>query len=165
MRTSLIAGNWKMNGRLDDARGLAAAVTRGVAALDGVETVVCPPFLHLESVREALGDTVALGAQNCADAPDGARTGEVSAAMLGDLGARYVILGHSERRQYDGDDEASIAARYAQALAQGLRPILCVARRDGARGRPHRDGGGQPAQRRHRPAGRAHRAGRRGDRL
>jgi len=126
MRTSLIAGNWKMNGRLDDARGLAAAVTRGVAALDGVETVVCPPFLHLESVREALGDTVALGAQNCADAPDGARTGEVSAAMLGDLGARYVILGHSERRQYDGDDEASIAARYAQALAQGLRPILCV---------------------------------------
>ncbi|AGY91636.1 hypothetical protein SPICUR_03200 [Spiribacter curvatus] len=126
MRTPLIAGNWKMNGLSADARTLAEAVSDGVQATEGVETVVCPPFVHLPLVRAVLGNRVALGAQNCADAPTGARTGEVSASMLADLGVGYVILGHSERRQYYGEDEALIAARYAEALAHGLRPILCV---------------------------------------
>ena len=126
MRTPLIAGNWKMNGSSADALALAESVADGVAALDGIETAVCPPFVHLAPVSAVLGERVALGAQNCADAPEGARTGEVSAAMLADVGARFVILGHSERRQYYGEDEALIAARYAEALAHGLRPILCV---------------------------------------
>lgn len=126
MRTPLIAGNWKMNGLSADARTLAKAVDDGIQQTQGVETIVCPPFVHMEAVQSVLGDRVALGAQNCADAPEGARTGEVSASMLADLGASYVILGHSERRQYYAEDEALIAARYAQALASGLRPILCV---------------------------------------
>jgi triosephosphate isomerase len=126
MRTPLIAGNWKMNGLGDDARHLATAVAQGVAGLGGVEIAVCPPFVHLDTVRDRVGDALSVGAQNCADAAEGARTGEVSAAMLADLGVRYVILGHSERRQHYGEDDALIAARYAQALEQGLRPILCV---------------------------------------
>ena len=126
MRTPLIAGNWKMNGLSADAHALAQSLRDRLDEIHGVEMVVCPPFVHIPTVRAVLSDRLGIGGQNCADATDGARTGEVSAAMLADLGAGYVILGHSERRQHYGEDEALIAARYAQALSQGLRPILCV---------------------------------------
>ncbi|MEX0386473.1 triose-phosphate isomerase [Spiribacter onubensis] len=126
MRTPLIAGNWKMNGLSADAVALADGVVQRVAGLDGIETVICPPFVHLPGVAGRLSDGIHLGAQNCADAGQGARTGEIAADMLADLGVRYVILGHSERRQFYGEDDATIAARYAQALGAGLRPILCV---------------------------------------
>lgn len=127
MRTPLIAGNWKMNGQRGDAEALARAVDQKVSTLEGVEICVCPPFVHLDVVRGALGDRgIALGAQNCADAGPGARTGEIAADMLVDLGVSHVILGHSERREHYAETDALIAARYSQALAAGLIPILCV---------------------------------------
>lgn len=127
MRTPLVVGNWKMNGRLAEATALAKAVVEQTAAYASVERAVCPPFVHLSAVAEVLaGSGVGLGAQNCADSAPGAHTGDVAAQMLADLGVGYVILGHSERRQFDHEDEAGIAARYIQAQEHGLRPVLCV---------------------------------------
>ncbi|MDR9413717.1 MAG: triose-phosphate isomerase [Spiribacter salinus] len=127
MRTPLIAGNWKMNGRRGDAEALARAVEVKVAALSGVEICVCPPFVHLQAVQSVLsGEHVALGAQNCADAGPGARTGEIAAEMLLDYGVSHVILGHSERRAHYGETDEVIAARYQEAQNAGLIPILCV---------------------------------------
>ncbi len=127
MRKALIAGNWKMNGLRADAVALAQAVSSAITADANVEVLVCPPFVHLADVAEALaGSTIQLGAQNCADATQGARTGEVAADMLADLCCRYVILGHSERREFYGEDSALIAARCQQAVAQNICPILCV---------------------------------------
>lgn len=127
MRTPLIAGNWKMNGLRSDAVRLADELARHLPDLHGVEMVVCPPFVHLEAVKQPLtGTAIAIGAQNCADAALGARTGEVAAEMLADLGVRHVILGHSERREYYAEDDRVIAARYQRAMASGLVPILCV---------------------------------------
>jgi len=116
-----------MNGLSADAVALAGALRARLDGLEGVDRVVCPPHIHLAAVADELAQSgIAVGAQNCADAPQGARTGEVAADMIADAGAHYVILGHSERRQYYGEDEALIAARCSQALAAGLRPILCV---------------------------------------
>ncbi len=127
MRTPLIAGNWKMNGLRADAEALARDVAARIPADNNVETLVCPPFVHLQAVAESLaGSVVRLGAQNCADTPQGARTGEVAADMLADLCVTYVILGHSERREFYAEDSALIAARANQAIAAGIRPILCV---------------------------------------
>ncbi|MBS3785186.1 MAG: triose-phosphate isomerase [Gammaproteobacteria bacterium] len=127
MRTPLIAGNWKMNGLADAATVLAGQVVDAVSAVDGVDIVVCPPACHLERVATAIaGSNVALGAQNCAEVPLGARTGEVATEMLADLGARYVIVGHSERRQFYAETDELIAQRFQYALGAGLRPILCV---------------------------------------
>jgi triosephosphate isomerase len=125
----LIAGNWKMNllraeaGAL--ARGLAEALggARGLAA--GV--AVCPPFTALATVGEALAGTgIALGAQDCHEKPSGAFTGSVSAPMLKDLGCRYVILGHSERRHGLGETDALVNAKVGAAWSAGLIPILCL---------------------------------------
>ena len=127
MRTPLIAGNWKMNGLADAATALAGQVVNAVSAVDGVDIVVCPPSCHLERVATAIaGSNVALGAQNCAEVPLGARTGEVATEMLTDLGARYVIVGHSERRQFYAETDELVAQRFQHALGAGLRPILCV---------------------------------------
>ncbi len=127
MRQALIAGNWKMHGVQADARALAEALVRGMPMRDDVEAVVCPPYVHLPSVAAVLADSaIQLGAQNCADAEPGARTGEIAATMLGDLGVHYVILGHSERREYYAESDVQIAQRYQHAVAHGLRPILCV---------------------------------------
>lgn len=121
----LIAGNWKMHGTLAEATALARGVAAGPAA--GADLLVCPPFPHLAAVSEALrGSHVALGAQDCHAAAKGAHTGDVSAPMLKDVGARFVILGHSERRADHGESDAVVKAKAEAALAEGLVPLVCV---------------------------------------
>ena len=127
MRKPFVAGNWKMNGTRAGARELAAAIVAGSDRLGEVDVALCPPFPHLGTVAEMLGRSrVALGAQNLYPQPDGAFTGEVSAAMLVDAGCRYVIVGHSERRALLGESDEFVAEKTAAALAAGLVPILCV---------------------------------------
>ena len=128
MRNKLVVGNWKMHGTLAAARDLLAAVQVGCAtARNGVEVAVCPPFVHLPLCRELLSSSgVAWGAQNVSEYEQGAYTGEVSAAMLVDLGCRYVIVGHSERRALFAESHAQLAAKLRRALAQDLLPIFCV---------------------------------------
>ncbi len=126
MRRLFIAGNWKMNTTAAEAAALADAVASG-AKEDDVDLAVCPPFVYLINVAEALkGSRVALGAQNMYFQPKGAFTGEVSAAMLTDVGCRYVILGHSERRHVIGEADDLIRAKVKAAVEAGLSPILCV---------------------------------------
>ncbi|MGI6494749.1 MAG: triose-phosphate isomerase [Kiritimatiellia bacterium] len=129
MRRKIIAGNWKMNKNATEARELVAAIRRelGDAALP-VEVVVCPPATDLRDAADALQGcgSVALGAQNVHWAESGAYTGEISAAMLTDLGVTHVIVGHSERRQYFGETDATVNRRAKAALAAGLVPIVCV---------------------------------------
>jgi triosephosphate isomerase (TIM) len=127
MRRPFIAGNWKMN--LDRAAALALAekVAQQAQGVAGVDLAVCPPACYLDAVGRALaGSQVALGAQNMYHQPNGAYTGELSAAMLVDLGCRYVILGHSERRHVLGESDAEINKKVHAALAAGLTPIVCV---------------------------------------
>jgi triosephosphate isomerase len=121
----LIAGNWKMHGTLREAAALAEAVRAGVPA--GVDLLVCPPFVHLHVVAAAmLGQPVAVGAQDCHAAAKGAHTGDVAAAMLRDVGATHVILGHSERRADHGETDAGVRAKAEAAIGAGLTPIICV---------------------------------------
>lgn len=130
MSRQLIAGNWKMHGRLADARQLADALAAAPEAVRGgaVEIAVFPPFTAIQAVAERLrgAKALALGGQDCHAAPSGAHTGDVSAAMLADLGCRYVILGHSERRHDHGETSADVAAKAGAALDAGLVPIVCV---------------------------------------
>ena len=102
-------------------------IAQSAEVCECVNFIVCPPFTHLSMVAEAAkGSRVAVGAQNCAAEAKGAYTGEVSAAMLASLGIEYVILGHSERREYYGETSATLNAKMAQAYANGLTPIYCV---------------------------------------
>jgi triosephosphate isomerase len=131
MRTpirALVAGNWKMHGTLESARALAAAVRRGAEAAPlHADLVLCPPALHVPAVAEVLaGSAVGLGGQDCHAAPEGPHTGDVSAPMLRDAGAGWVILGHSERRAGHGETDAAVRAKAEAALAAGLTPIVCV---------------------------------------
>jgi triosephosphate isomerase len=127
MRPKFVAGNWKMFTNSRTARELAAAVARGVGAGGPVQVAVCPPFPYLREVAAVLGGgPVALGAQNCYPENEGAFTGEVSPVMLADVGCRYVILGHSERRHKLGETDEFISRKVRAALAAGLRVILCV---------------------------------------
>ena len=122
-----IVGNWKMYTTAVAARRLARAVVDGVGSEDRVCVTVCPPFPYLAIVGEILeGSRVALGAQNLYPAKEGAFTGEVSATMLLDLGCKYVILGHSERRHLLGESDTFINQKVRVALAAGLDVILCV---------------------------------------
>jgi triosephosphate isomerase len=126
-RVRLVAGNWKMHGTLAANRSLLDALVPAVGALQGVECVVCPAFPYLSQAAERLrGSPLAWGAQNVSEHAQGAFTGEVSAAMLKDLGCRYVIVGHSERRQLYRETDEQVAAKFAAVRAQGLTPILCV---------------------------------------
>jgi triosephosphate isomerase len=127
MRRPFIAGNWKMNTNRASAVALAEGVTKRAETLDGVDLAVCPPSCYLDAVGRAIaGSKVALGAQNMYHEKDGAFTGELSAAMLRDLGCKYVILGHSERRHILGETDAAINKKLHAALAAGLTPIVCV---------------------------------------
>jgi triosephosphate isomerase (TIM) len=126
-RRPIVAGNWKMNTTLSEAIALAAEVREPLANLAAVESVLCPPFVSIAAVRDALaGAEIGVGAQNCHFEAKGAYTGEVSPAMLADLGCRYVILGHSERRAYFGEDDALVGKKLRAAQAHGLSVILCV---------------------------------------
>jgi triosephosphate isomerase len=127
MRQPLVAGNWKMNGSLDSVRELLAGISGGVSPAMKAEVAVCPPYVYLAEVQKQLaGSGVAWGAQNLASETSGAYTGEVAASMLLDFACKYVIVGHSERRSYYGEDDALVARKYALARAAGLKPILCV---------------------------------------
>lgn len=126
MRKPILAGNWKMNKTPAEALDLVRAVRSQVTRYPQVETVVCPPFVCLPAVAEALRSSkIGVGAQNMHWADSGAYTGEVSAAMLVGL-ASYVIIGHSERRQYFAETDESVNKKLKAALAHGLTPIVCV---------------------------------------
>ncbi|WP_111658111.1 triose-phosphate isomerase [Isoalcanivorax indicus] len=125
MRTPLVAGNWKMHGRLDMARELAARIAAG--APHGVELALCPPYPYLGVLQQTLtGTPVALGAQNLAEQAEGAFTGEVAGEMLAEFGCRYVLVGHSERRSLYGETDAVVATKFQRAQAAGLVPVLCL---------------------------------------
>jgi triosephosphate isomerase len=127
MRRPFIAGNWKMNLNRAEAVSLAKAVAEGARGLADVDVAVCPPSVYLDSVGAALkGSSVGLGAQNMYHEASGAFTGEISSAMLVDLGCRYVILGHSERRHILKETDADVNKKTLAALAAGLTPIVCV---------------------------------------
>ena len=126
MRRSLIVGNWKLNGTKGESGSLAKAVLDGIGGKD-VDVAVCAPFVYLSELSDMLkGHDLELGAQNVADHGSGAYTGEISAEMLTEAGCKYVIVGHSERREYYGDSNESVAARFCQAIEAGIIPILCV---------------------------------------
>ena len=126
-RRRIIAGNWKMNMRLDTATALAKGVAESVGENPEVDVVLCPPSTYLSAVGTAVeGTPVGLGAQNLYAAQDGAFTGEVNAAMLTDVGCGYVILGHSERRALLGETDRQISEKLHSALAGNLTPIVCV---------------------------------------
>lgn len=124
----LIAGNWKMNTDVSTAVSLAESVARDVGSLDDdLHVAVCPPFISLDAVAVSLrGTPVRLGAQNMHQEEDGAYTGEISSSMLTSLGCTYVILGHSERRQYFGETDSAVKEKAAVAIRHGLIPIVCV---------------------------------------
>ena len=128
MRKKIVAGNWKMNTLPAEGVELAKGVAAGRGEVCScVNFIVCPPFTHLSMVAEALkGSDIALGAQDCATEAKGAYTGEVAAQMIAALGCKYVILGHSERRQYYGETSATLNKKMAQAYANDLTPIYCV---------------------------------------
>jgi len=127
MRQPLVAGNWKMNGSRASIRALLEGVKQGVADVGSAEVAVCPPYVYLQEVQDQLtGTPIVWGAQNLSTEQSGAFTGEVAASMLLDFGCKYVIVGHSERRSYYGEDDTLVARKYAMARAMGLVPILCV---------------------------------------
>ena len=130
MRKKIVAGNWKMNKTFEEAQALVSEVINMVQdeVNNQAEVVLCPPFPFLSSVGKAIdgGGKIHLGAQNCHQKESGAYTGEVSAAMLKSVGVEYVILGHSERRQYFNEDNQLLEAKVKAALQAGLIPIFCI---------------------------------------
>lgn len=120
----LIVANWKMNGTLPEAHAKAAAIADGRVP---AKLVICPPFVHLPTVAQALAETtISLGAQDCHDQPKGAFTGSVSVPMLAEIGCSFVIVGHSERRHGLGESNAMIQKKATAASSVGLTPIICV---------------------------------------
>lgn len=126
-RKLIIAGNWKMNKTVAEALDLVQGLKRELAAVKEVDIVVCPPFTALAEVsRQVLDSNIRLGAQNMSEQNGGAHTGEISAGMLKEFSVRYVILGHSERRQYQAENDALVAKKALAAHAAALKPIVCV---------------------------------------
>jgi triosephosphate isomerase len=127
MRRPFIAGNWKMNLDRASAVALAEGLVGGTSRIGEVDVAVCPPYVYLDAVAAVVGGSkVELGAQDMYHESGGAFTGEISAAMLCDLGCKYVILGHSERRHVLGESDEAINKKVHAALAAGLLPIVCV---------------------------------------
>ncbi len=127
MRKTIIAGNWKMNGTVEETEKLISELKKAVFDADKATMVVCPPFTALQTAARLLKDTkIGLGAQNMSHKEKGAYTGEISADMLLTVGATYCILGHSERRQYQSEDDLLVNAKARRALATGLTPIICI---------------------------------------
>jgi len=128
MRTPLLAGNWKLqSGTRAEARALAGAVARGCRGLTGRDVMLAPPFTALRDAADAVaGSPVAVGAQDLYWEGSGAFTGEVSAAMIADSGCRFVIIGHSERRQFFGETDYTVAKKAAAAVTAALVPVVCV---------------------------------------
>lgn len=128
MRKKIVAGNWKMNTSVPEGVKLAKEIVGLQKEVPGdVNLIIAPPFTHLHGVAQAIeGSVVALSAQNCADKEKGAYTGEVSAKMLASVPVKYVILGHSERREYYGETNAKLVEKIKLALAEGLSVIYCV---------------------------------------
>jgi triosephosphate isomerase (TIM) len=135
-RKPLIAGNWKMHGRRADLAEAAALKDAAGPALARVDVLICPPALYLSAAAEAIGAApVAIGAQDCSPVgADAARTGEISAAMIAETGARFVIVGHSERRSLLGETDEMVRAKAEAAQAAGLTPIVCVGETEAQRG-------------------------------
>jgi triosephosphate isomerase (TIM) len=127
MRKKVIAGNWKMNGTVAETESLLKALLAGPDGGERATVVVCPPFVSLSAAANMLrGSKLRLGAQDMSQHQKGAYTGDISAGMLLTLGVQYVILGHSERRQYHGESDSLINVKAKAALASGLTPIICV---------------------------------------
>ncbi len=127
MRKPIIAGNWKLNLNSKEAVELVTLLKREVADITDVDIVVCPIFTVLSDAHDVIGETnIGLGAQNVYWEDSGAFTGEISAPMIKDIGAQYVIIGHSERRQYFGETNETVNKRIRAALNHGLIPIVCV---------------------------------------
>ena len=126
MRQPMVAGNWKMNGSSDSVKELMSGIKAGIGGANA-EVVVCPPFVYIPSVADAIADSgIKLGAQNMCDQDAGAFTGEVSGPMLKDVGCEYVIIGHSERRAMYGETDEVTAIKYGAVLKNGLKPIFCI---------------------------------------
>jgi triosephosphate isomerase len=133
-RTPVIAGNWKMHKTRAEAEDYIQALLPRVSAVDGVDVAICVPFTALEAmVDSARGSRVDVYAQNMHQKPEGAFTGEVSAAMLVEVGVQGVVLGHSERREQFGESDRALALKVPAALDAGLKPILCVGETEGER--------------------------------
>ncbi|MGM0516928.1 MAG: triose-phosphate isomerase [Pseudomonadota bacterium] len=127
MRKPIVAGNWKLNGASADNEALVSGVLDGLNELSGIDVAVCPPFVYVPQVAGlSKGTALGVGAQNCSEHGSGAFTGEVAPGMLTDVGARYVILGHSERRALYGETDEMVSDKVKAALDAGLTPILCV---------------------------------------
>jgi triosephosphate isomerase len=127
MRSFLVAGNWKMNGSNAVNAELVDGIIAGMPASDSVELLICPPFPYLGAMAARIdGSRLMLGAQTLSEHDSGAHTGEIAPSMLVDMGCKYVLVGHSERRAIYGEDNAAVAAKYVAAQKVGLTPVLCV---------------------------------------
>ncbi|NJO14191.1 MAG: triose-phosphate isomerase [Thioploca sp.] len=127
MRQSLVAANWKMNGSIQSNQSLLNALKQGMSKILNAEVAICPPFVYLQQVKELLQDTaITWGAQNLSHEAPGAFTGEIAANMLLDFNCKYVIVGHSERRNLYGESDELVAKKFKCAQSVGLIPIFCV---------------------------------------
>ncbi len=127
MRQPLVAGNWKMNGSMDSVRELLDGIKAGIGDVKVAEVAVCPPSIYIPAATAALqGSVVSVGGQDVSVHASGAYTGETAGPMLVDLGCKYAIIGHSERRTYHGESDELVADKFEAALAVGLVPIFCI---------------------------------------
>jgi len=127
MRQPMVAGNWKMNGSSDSVKELIAGIRAGMDSVNNAEVVVCPPAVYIPRVAGAVdGSAIKVGSQNVCDQDQGAFTGEISGAMLKDVGCEYAIIGHSERRSLYGESDELVAKRFAAARRNGIKPIFCI---------------------------------------